>query len=65
MLWQTESDPHFLARITAGIAVYDGKVFVPVSSSEEFSNGMVFIGSGYAISSGNSAGNVLLAFGVD
>ena len=39
MLWQTESDPHFLARITAGIAVYDGKVFVPVSSSEEFSSG--------------------------
>ena len=39
LLWQTESDPHFLARITAGIAVYDGKVFVPVSSSEEFSSG--------------------------
>jgi hypothetical protein len=28
-------------------------------------NGMVFIGSGYAISSGASGGNVLLAFGVD
>ena len=39
LLWQTESDPHFLARITAGIAVYDGRVFVPVSSSEEFRSG--------------------------
>jgi len=39
LLWQTESDSHFLARITAGISVYDGKVFVPVSSSEEFSSG--------------------------
>jgi polyvinyl alcohol dehydrogenase (cytochrome) len=28
-------------------------------------NGMVFVGSGYAISSGASGGNVLLAFGVD
>jgi polyvinyl alcohol dehydrogenase (cytochrome) len=28
-------------------------------------DGMVFISSGYAISSGNSAGNVLLAFGVE
>jgi hypothetical protein len=26
---------------------------------------MVFVGSGYGISSGNSAGNVLLAFGVE
>ena len=28
-------------------------------------DGMVYIGSGYAISSGASAGNVLLAFGID
>ena len=27
--------------------------------------GMVFVGSGYAISNGASGGNVLLAFGVD
>ena len=27
--------------------------------------GMLFVGSGYAISSGASAGNVLLAFGVE
>jgi polyvinyl alcohol dehydrogenase (cytochrome) len=38
-LWKTKVDPHFVARITAGITYYDGKVFVPVSSSEEFSSG--------------------------
>lgn len=39
LLWKTEADPHFIARITAGVTVYDGWVFVPVSSSEEFSSG--------------------------
>jgi len=29
------------------------------------SNGMLFIGSGYAVNSGNSGGNVLLAFAAD
>ena len=29
------------------------------------SGGMVFVGSGYAISSGALGGNVLLAFGID
>src|SRR6266853_333499 len=38
-LWKTKVDPHFVARITAGIKYYDGKVIVPVSSSEEFSSG--------------------------
>ena len=38
-LWKTKVDPHFVARITAGITYYNGKVFVPVSSSEEFSSG--------------------------
>jgi hypothetical protein len=28
-------------------------------------NGMVFVGSGYAVGSGASGGNVLLAFGLD
>jgi len=38
-LWKVKVDPHFVARITAGITYYNGKVFVPVSSSEEFSSG--------------------------
>ena len=39
LLWKTKADPHFIARITAGVKVYQGKVLVPVSSSEEFSSG--------------------------
>jgi polyvinyl alcohol dehydrogenase (cytochrome) len=38
-LWKTKVDPHFVARITAGIRYFEGKVIVPVSSSEEFSSG--------------------------
>ncbi len=36
-----------------------------ITSGAVVVGGMVFVGSGYAISSGASAGNVLLAFGVD
>ena len=39
LLWKTEADPHFIARITAGVTFHDGRLFVPVSSSEEFSSG--------------------------
>jgi polyvinyl alcohol dehydrogenase (cytochrome) len=39
LLWKTRADEHFIARITAGTKLYDGKLFVPVSSSEEFSSG--------------------------
>lgn len=39
LLWKTKVDPHFVARITAGVKFYNGKLFVPVSSSEEFSSG--------------------------
>lgn len=39
LLWKTKADPHFIARITAGVSLYNGKLFVPVSSSEEFSSG--------------------------
>ncbi|HZN82317.1 MAG TPA: PQQ-binding-like beta-propeller repeat protein, partial [Mycobacterium sp.] len=39
LLWKTKVDSHFVARITAGVTYYNGKVFVPVSSSEEFSSG--------------------------
>jgi polyvinyl alcohol dehydrogenase (cytochrome) len=35
-LWTTRVSDHFVARITAGLAAYGGKLFVPVSSSEEF-----------------------------
>jgi polyvinyl alcohol dehydrogenase (cytochrome) len=38
-LWKTRVDRHFVARITAGVKLHDGKVFVPVSSSEEFASG--------------------------
>ena len=36
-LWTSRVDDHFVARITAGPAFYAGRLFVPVSSSEEFS----------------------------
>jgi polyvinyl alcohol dehydrogenase (cytochrome) len=39
LLWKTKTDPHFIARITAGSTLHNGKLFVPVSSSEEFSSG--------------------------
>jgi polyvinyl alcohol dehydrogenase (cytochrome) len=37
LLWVTRVDDHFVARITAAPNVYAGRVYVPVSSSEEFS----------------------------
>jgi polyvinyl alcohol dehydrogenase (cytochrome) len=39
LLWKTKVDPHFVARITAGSRLYNGVLFVPVSSSEEFRSG--------------------------
>jgi polyvinyl alcohol dehydrogenase (cytochrome) len=36
-LWTTKVDPHFVARITAGVTYHDGRIYVPVSSSEGFS----------------------------
>lgn len=39
LLWKTRVDDHFVARITAGTKLYNGKLFVPVSSSEEFRSG--------------------------
>lgn len=39
LLWKTKVDDHFVARITAGTKFYNGKLFVPVSSSEEFRSG--------------------------
>lgn len=37
LLWITRIDTHFVARVTAAPNVYDGRVYVPISSSEEFS----------------------------
>jgi polyvinyl alcohol dehydrogenase (cytochrome) len=37
-LWTTRVDDHFVARITAAPKVFEGRVYVPVSSSEEFSS---------------------------
>jgi polyvinyl alcohol dehydrogenase (cytochrome) len=40
LLWQAKADSHWVARITAGPKLYSGKLFVPVSSSEEFRSGI-------------------------
>ena len=37
-LWVTKVDEHFVARITAAPKVYKDRVYIPVSSSEEFSS---------------------------
>ena len=38
-LWEHHSDDHFGARITGAPALYNGRLFVPVSNSEEFTGG--------------------------
>jgi polyvinyl alcohol dehydrogenase (cytochrome) len=35
LLWKVPIDPHPLSRITAGIKVYNGRLYVPVASLEE------------------------------
>ena len=35
-LWTRKVDDHFVARITAAPKLYEGRLYVPVSSSEEF-----------------------------
>jgi len=35
-LWTRKVDDHFVARITASPKLYEGRLYVPVSSSEEF-----------------------------
>jgi polyvinyl alcohol dehydrogenase (cytochrome) len=39
LLWKVHVDDHFVARITASPKLYGGKLFVPVSSSEEYNAG--------------------------
>ena len=38
-LWKVRVDDHVVARITAGLAYHDGRVYVPISGSEEFTAG--------------------------
>jgi polyvinyl alcohol dehydrogenase (cytochrome) len=38
-LWKTRVDPHVVARITAGVKYHEGRVYVPISGSEEFNSG--------------------------
>lgn len=35
LLWKVRIDPHPLSRITAGVTVYEGRVYVPLASLEE------------------------------
>jgi polyvinyl alcohol dehydrogenase (cytochrome) len=39
-LWKVHVDDHVVARITGSVTYHDGKVYVPVSGSEEFSAGV-------------------------
>jgi polyvinyl alcohol dehydrogenase (cytochrome) len=39
LLWRVAVDPHPLSRITAGVKVYDGRVYVAVASLEEPESG--------------------------
>ena len=38
-LWKVRVDDHVVARITAGLKYHDGRVYVPLSGSEEFNSG--------------------------
>jgi polyvinyl alcohol dehydrogenase (cytochrome) len=38
-LWKVRVDDHVVARITAGVTYHDGRVYVPISGSEEFTAG--------------------------
>ncbi len=39
LLWKRKVEEHFLARITAAPKLYNGRLYVPVSSSEEWQSG--------------------------
>ena len=39
LLWKTKVDDFFVARNTASPTLYDGRLYVPVSSSEEYRSG--------------------------
>ena len=59
-LWEFNTAQEF--KTVNGVPAHGGAISTTGAS---IANGMVFIGSGYAISAGASGGNVLLAFGLD
>jgi polyvinyl alcohol dehydrogenase (cytochrome) len=60
LLWQFDTAGEFTT--VNDVAARGGAI---ASSGAIVVDGMVFVGSGYAINSGATAGNVLLAFGID
>jgi polyvinyl alcohol dehydrogenase (cytochrome) len=60
LLWQFNTAQDFKTVNT--VMARGGAI---VSSGAVVVDGMVYVGSGYAVSSGATAGNVLLAFGID
>jgi polyvinyl alcohol dehydrogenase (cytochrome) len=60
LLWEFDTSGEF--DTVNGVAAHGGAI---TSTGATVSGGMVLIGSGYAISSGASGGNVLLAFEVE
>ena len=38
-LWKTRVDDHVVARITGSVKYHEGRVYVPISGSEEFNSG--------------------------
>jgi polyvinyl alcohol dehydrogenase (cytochrome) len=60
LLWQFNTAQEF--KTVNNVMARGGAI---ASSGAVIVDGMVFVGSGYAINSGATAGNVLLAFGVD
>jgi polyvinyl alcohol dehydrogenase (cytochrome) len=38
-LWKVRVDDHVVARITGGVRYHEGRVYVPISGSEEFTSG--------------------------
>jgi polyvinyl alcohol dehydrogenase (cytochrome) len=61
LLWTKKVDDHFTARITAAPAFHNGRLYVPVSSSEEFAGSTLdypcctFRGSIVALDAGSGA----------
>jgi len=59
-LWEFDTTQNFTT--VNGVPAHGGAINI---SGAVAVDGMLYVGSGYAISSGASGGNVLLAFGTD
>jgi polyvinyl alcohol dehydrogenase (cytochrome) len=59
-LWEFDTSQQF--KTINNVPAHGGAI---ATAGAVIVDGMVYIGSGYAISSGASGGNVLLAFGVE